>query len=206
MKKKLLSLVLAGAMVASTSVSAFAAEVGQDYTIQPNSSTNAEVEIRGNLEADDGSVLPSAITVTVPTATSFTVKKDGTLEAGKMTIVNKGDTKVSVIASEFRDPTSTESINLVKENEVNTGDREKVFLKLTGGDKDVILVSANGGEMYKGSNPEEKVGNDFIIKKMEARSELVLNLTGKGSPTDSSDTTPLSDNFRLVLKIKQEKQ
>lgn len=206
MKKKLLSLVLAGAMVASTSVSAFAAEVGQDYTIQPNSSTNAEVEIRGNLEAHDGSVLPSAITVTVPTATSFTVKNDGTLEAGKMTIVNKGDTKVSVIASEFRDPTSTKSINLVKEDELNTGDREKVFLKLTGGDQDVILVSANGGEMYKGSNPDEEVGDDFIIKKMEARSELVLNLTGKGSPTDSSDTTPLSDNFRLVLKIKQEKQ
>ena len=206
MKKKLLSLVLAGAMVASTSVSAFAAEVGQDYTIQPNSSTNAEVEIRGNLEAHDGSVLPSAITVTVPTATSFTVKNDGTLEAGKMTIVNKGDTKVSVIASEFRDPTSTNSINLVKEDGLNASDREKVFLKLTGGDQDVILVSANGGEMYKGSNPEEKVGDDFIIKKMEARSELVLNLTGKGSPTDSSDTTPLSDNFRLVLKIKQEKQ
>lgn len=205
MKKKLLSLVLAGAMVASTSVSAFAAEVGKDYTIQPNSSTNAEVEIRGNLEAHDGSVLPSAITVTVPTAASFTVRKDGTLEAGSMTIVNKGDTKVSVIASEFRDPTSTNSINLVKEDQLNASDREKVFLKLTGGDQDVILVSENGGEMYKGSNPAEKVGSDFIIKKIEAKSELVLNLTGKGSPTKDSDTTPLSDNFRLVLKIKQEK-
>ena len=96
MKKKLLSLVLAGAMVASTSVSAFA-----DDTIQVdhNSEKQVEVPIQGDIEASNGTTLPGSITVTVPTSAAFKVDKDGNLTSGTMSVVNKGNATVSVIAS-----------------------------------------------------------------------------------------------------------
>ena len=70
MKKKLLSLVLAGAMVASTSVSAFA----DTFDIQKGTGTDVNVSITGNLEGSDGATVPGTVTVTVPTAAVFNVK------------------------------------------------------------------------------------------------------------------------------------
>lgn len=204
MKKKLLSLVLAGAMVASTSVSAFANT--KDVQVQPSSEATTDVDIKGNVESSDGQVLPSSVTVTVPTNASFTVKKDGNLEGAKITITNKGDTKVSVIASKFTDGTSTNNINLVKEDELEENDRKKVSLKLVGGNEDIILTSQDGGKMYKGSNNSQEITDNlnFVIKDIEANDELNLRLEGKGSKCkDGVDTEAVSDNFRLVLKFKQ---
>lgn len=212
MKKKLLSLVLAGAMVASTSVSAFAED--RPYEIQPNSSTNAEVEITGDIESSSGQVLPGTVEVTVPTNASFTVKKDGTIESGTMTIRNKGKAAVSVIASKFIDTTGETKINLVKEDQLQANDRSKVSLKLTGGDKDIILTSqANGdnkaaGKMYDATNNNEiNEGNDFVIKKVEASGTLNLQLKGKGAVYGESSISgdAVNDTFKLILKIKQER-
>lgn len=209
MKKKLLSLVLAGAMVASTSVSAFATTTDKPYEVQPDSATNAEVEIRGDVESSEGNVLPGSVEVTVPTNASFTVKKNGTLEAGSMVIRNKGNSKVSVIASSFKDTNGINGINLVKvENDLTKDDRKKVFLKLTGGDEDIILTSEGTGKMYKGSDLSTEITEttNFEIKKIEPQGELRLQLTGRGSECKDSETTEaVSDNFRLVLKIKQVK-
>lgn len=207
MKKKLLSLVLAGAMVASTSVSAFATTTDKPYEVQPDSATNAEVEIRGDVESSEGKVLPGSVEVTVPTNASFTVKKNGTLEAGSMVIRNKGNSKVSVIASSFKDTNGTLGINLVKEeSQLTKEDRKKVFLKLTGGDEDIILTSDGNGKMYKGTDPSQEItgDTDFVIKDIESQGELRLQLTGKGSECKPDTATEaVSDNFRLVLKIKQ---
>lgn len=209
MKKKLLSLVLAGAMVASTSVSAFATTADKTYEVQPNSATNAEVEIRGDVESSTGAVLPGSVEVTVPTNASFTVKKNGTLEAGSMVIRNRGNSKVSVIASSFKDTNGTNGINLVKaEDQLTKEDRKKVFLKLTGGDEDIILTSEGNGKMYKGSDPSAEItdNTNFVIKNIESQGELRLQLTGRGSECKTDETTEaVSDNFRLVLKIKQER-
>ncbi len=217
MKKKLLSLVLAGAMVASTSVSAFAED--RPYEIQPNSPTNAEVEITGDIESSNGQVLPGTVEVTVPTNASFTVKKDGTIESGTMTIRNKGKATVSVIASKFIDTTGEKDINLVKENQLDQANRSKVSLKLTGGEKNIILTSqANGegktaGKMYDATNDHEITENDdFVIKKVEANGTLNLQLKGQGTAyldassggvTNSGDA--VNDTFKLILKIKQER-
>lgn len=207
MKKKLLSLVLAGAMVASTSVSAFANT--KDIEVQPTSPSTTEVDIRGNIESSEGEVLPSSVTVTVPTSASFTVKKDGNVEAATMTITNRGNSTVSVIASKFKDTTSTNDINLVKEGSLDTADRKKVSLKLVGGNEDIILTSEDGGKMYKGSNDSTEIteGMDFVIKNIEASGELNLRLEGKGTAyaSGSNSGDAVSDNFKLVLKIKQER-
>lgn len=205
MKKKLLSLVLAGAMVASTSVSAFANT--KNIEVQPTSPSTTEVDVKGNVESSKGEVLPSSVTVTVPTSASFTVKKEGNVEAATMTITNRGNSTVSVIASKFKDTTSTNDINLVKEGSLDTRDRKKVSLKLVGGNEDIILTSEEGGKMYKGSNASTEIteGMDFVIKNIEANDELNLRLEGKGTAYSSENNSgdAVSDNFKLVLKIKQ---
>ena len=101
-----------------------------------------------------------------------------------------------------------QNINLVKEDEVSSNDRKKVFLKLTGGDEDIILTSTDGGKMYKGSNPAEEITStqNFEIKTVNAKSQLDLQLMGQGTAYDASNSNgeaAVSDSFKLVLKIKQ---
>lgn len=200
MKKKLLSLVLAGAMVASTSVSAFAD--GREYDITPGAEREVEVGIEGNITSHDGNVLPSTVTVTVPTSATFKVSEDGTLTSPTMNIENKGDSAVSVIASQFVDSNGTDGINVVKE--VNLGsDRKNVSLKITGGDEEIVLTSEDNGTMYK-KNGAEKIqkDEDFVIGNATKDRPLKLTLAGKGVAASASEEA-IQNNFKLVLKIKQ---
>lgn len=208
MKKKLLSLVLAGAMVASTSVSAFAADNTQDVEVQANTAKKIDLPIQGDIEASDGTTVPGSITVTVPTSASFRVDKDGNLESGTMAITNKGNSTVSVIASKFIDTTGENKINVVKEAGLAAADRSKVSLKLIGGDKEIVLTSENNGKMYDATNDSViNESDDFVIKNVAASETLNLQLQGKGTAytenTNSKDA--VSDNFKLILKIKQER-
>lgn len=203
MKKKLLSLVLAGAMVASTSVSAFATT--QDIDVQPNKDSEVNIPIEGNIESKEGQIAPGTIAVTVPTSASFKVDKKGAVTSAKMNIVNKGEKKISVLASSFKDTTGTGSINLVKN--LDSNDRKKVSLRLTGGNEEIILISENGGEMYKGSNPSTLISGDFELQKVNPHQQLELQLKGEGTAHNDSVTSngdeAVSDEFKLVLKIKQ---
>lgn len=213
MKKKLLSLVLAGAMVASTSVSAFADDTIQ---VEHNSEKQIEVPIQGDIAASDGTTLPGSITVTVPTSAAFKVDKDGNLTSGTMSVVNKGDATVSVIASKFVDANGTNGINLVKEEgDLVEADRSKVYLKLTGGDKEVVLTSeANdgnkpAGKMYDVTNTNTAIteNDNFVIKNVIAGGTATLRLEGKGTAykNGTNSENAVNDSFRLVLKIKQER-
>lgn len=201
MKKKLLSLVLAGAMVASTSVSAFADDASHE--IQSTTEKNVQIPIEGNIAANDGSVLPSTVTVTVPTSANFTVDKEGNLNSATMSIKNSGDTPVSVIASEFVDTNGTRGINIVKEDQLGNT-RNNVALKIVGGKEDIILTSDNNGKMYKSDGstvitPEM----DFVIGNVTKDIPLNLTLTGKGVKSTDTNDKAVQDNFKLVLKIKQ---
>lgn len=203
MKKKLLSLVLAGAMVASTSVSAFATT--QNIDVQPNKESEVNIPIQGNIESKDGQIATGTIAVTVPTSASFKVDKKGAVTSAKMNIVNKGERKISVLASSFKDTTGTESINLVKSPDAS--DRKQVSLRLTGGDEEIILVSEGGGKMYKGSAPSELISTDFELQEVNPHEQLELQLKGEGTAYNDSGSgnggDPVSDEFKLVLKIKQ---
>lgn len=214
MKKKLLSLVLAGAMVASTSVSAFAAANTEDVDVQANTPKQIEVPIQGDIEASDGTTVAGSISVTVPTSASFRVDKDGNLTSGTMSIVNKGDKAVSVIASKFIDTNGDKGINLVKtEDELSDSDRSKVYLKLANGDREIVLTSeANdnnkpAGKMYDITNPNRAIteNDDFVIKDVIAGGTANLKLEGKGKAYQSgiNSEKAVNDSFRLVLKIKQ---
>ncbi len=213
MKKKLLSLVLAGAMVASTSVSAFADDTIQ---VEHNSEKQIEVPIKGDIAASDGTTLPGSITVTVPTSAAFKVDKEGNLTSAPMSVVNKGDATVSVIASKFVDGNGDNGINLVKEvTNLEETNRSKVYLMLTGGDRDIVLTSeANGadkpaGKMYDVTNINKAIeeNENFVIKNVNAGDTATLTLKGKGTAYKESSNSgdAVNDSFRLVLKIKQDR-
>lgn len=206
MKKKLLSLVLAGAMVASTSVSAFADDA--KHEIQSGQEKEVEVKVEGNITGHDGSVLPSSVTVTVPTTANFTVNANGELSSPAMYVKNSGETAVSVIASEFVDSNGENGINVVK-GETNLSDKRKnITLKITGGDRDFILTSeANGnkyGKIYKSDGTDISLDTDRVIGTATKDKPLELRLTGRGVASQDGDQA-IQDSFKLKLKIKQQK-
>lgn len=209
MKKKLLSLFLAGAMVASTSVSAFADE----FDIQQGADgTDVNVSITGNVEAQDGTTVPGTVTVTVPTAAVFNVNhSDGSIKSAAMEIVNNSEEQVLVYASSFTDATGENKIKLVKENELEgSSSRKDVFLKLTGGSRDIYFTSEEKDHSGKyGKIYDITTGNELAagteIANVNKQSKVSLRLEGKGSTSGGNLDSPIADNFKLVLKIKRVK-
>lgn len=208
MKKKLLSLVLAGAMVASTSVSAFAADTNTNTIDVPQGSgTDVDVSITGNIENKEGQVLPGTVSVTVPTSAVFNVDKNGNLNSAAMNIVNNGEEDVLVFASSFTDSTGDNEIKLVKEAQLETSNsKTDVFLKLTGGDKNIYFTSenedGNNGKIYD-SATNLKLADDTEIATVRKKNTVKLRLEGKGSTNGTDLEKGVSDNFKLVLKIKR---
>ena len=204
MKKKLLSLVLAGAMVASTSVSAFA----DTFDIQQGTGTDVNVSITGNLEGSDGTTVPGTVTVTVPTAAIFNVNHtDGNVTSAAMEVVNNSDEAVLVYASSFTDATGTDKINLVSEEGLKSSSkRNDVFLKLTGGDREIYFTSESKdgkfGKIYDSTTKQELVSGTEIAT-VSKQSTLSLRLAGTGSTQGGDLNDPIADNFKLVLKIKR---
>lgn len=218
MKKKFLSLMMAAAVVASTSVSAFAedktytiTEVGQDH----------QVTITGDVQNAKGEVVAGTISVTVPTAMAFTINKDGTVDGGRIEVVNKSKEQVEVVAKQFTDTTPDSKIVIVKESVLNEKIRDNsdtskryMSLTLTGNGKSVGLVSdtsdsqtgfinENENEITKGKNPS--LGNAW------ESNNLTLELTGRATRDDEAvstyapPSTAIQDKFNLVLKIQKTK-
>ena len=215
MKKKLLSLVLAGAMVASTSVSAFAA-TGPTPTTRTTTTMskgenekNIDVGITGDILDSKGNVNPGTISVTVPTAVNFTVTKEGVLTAGDMVITNNSNEKVKVSVKKFSDPNGENDINIIKESELavpGSVERKNIWLRLTGAGVSVGFESENTGQMYDPSDDREIDSKE--IGSIDANGgEMELQLEGAGGTSGSSDSTqPIRDKFNLVLKIERDRK
>lgn len=218
MKKKLLSLVLAGAMVATTSVSTFAATTNTEYTIGENGQEH-QVTITGDVANTNNETVPGTITVTVPTTMAFAINKDGELNGGDITVVNRSKDKVEVVAKEFKDTTPDNKIVIVKDGELNekiktnTDNQNKryISLNITGNGKSLGLVSdssvsetgfvdQNGNKVTAGTN--SSLGNAW------ENNDLRLSLSGRAKSTESGQTytaptEAMKDQFNLVLKIQK---
>lgn len=230
MKKKFLSLMMAAAMVATTSVSAFAlgdaistdgavntidttptdATGEESMTISEGEGQTTDIGITGNVANNKNQVVPSTISVTVPTAAKFTVTKDGDLVGSNITIKNEGTETVSVIAEKFIDTTSTGSIKVVEESEV-TGtdktDRTKVSLKLAGNltSVDLRTTTTSGLGIVKVDGHELNKGESVVLDNVKGRNTKTLTLTGKAVKGGTALTEAISDKFTLILRIKKER-
>lgn len=218
MKKKLLSLVLAGAMVASTSVSAFADTVSSEIyeakggtTYNVTDERDADIKIEGKIADDNNEVTPSTISVTVPTAAKFTVDSEGNLIGSNINITSQGDTQVQVIAHRFTDATKENDINAVSLSELEQEngksreqdiDRNKVYLKLTGDDGAFSLQSTKGVCELTNSTTIDEDANK-VLGTVGNGKDLQLRLEGKAVTAGDSLASPVSDSFTLTLKLKK---
>lgn len=208
MKKKLLSLVLAGAMVASTSVSAFAAT--SDKVIQDVDTTEPKtnITIMGQVLNEDNQAPEGRFHVTVPTTTNFTVNKEKKLVSPNITITNGGTQKVDVYAHEFTDSTAGENITVLGENQLETAKRTNVSLNIHG-NRGTAYLGSNSGENKNGIYSDKDLGTSVqkstgvLLSTIQSNDSDNLVLDGKvGQSTDRIETA-VSDNFTLVLKIKK---
>ena len=215
MKKKFLSLMMAAAMVATTSVSAFAA--GDDVEILGSEEKEVNVEVTGDVQNNRGQVLPGTISVSVPTALGFTVTSAGDVTSAPITITSNSTEKVQVTAYTFKDTTDNQGITVVKESDfstlTNTDNNRYVSLRLhgTGGSVDLNSTKTKTG-IYKLSNGNEyDLTENPVLGTVAQGSSVKLQLTGKALKKDSNagdyeaPTTAVRDTFNLVLKIRRER-
>lgn len=217
MKKKLLSLVLAGAMVASTSVSAFAATEDATYNIDSTTSQNHKVTITGDVANQNNETLPSTITVTIPTAMAFKVDKDGTVSGGRIEVVNKSNESVEVVAEKFSDSTPDSKIVLVKKSELDSKIQQNdgktyMTLDLIGDTNTVGLVSnpstSETGFVKNSDETQISASTKTTLGNAVNGSNLELRLEGNAKGTSGSYTAPqtaVNDTFNLILKIQKTK-
>ena len=210
MKKKFLSLMMAAAVVATTSVSAFADT--KDYEIEPKTEKDVPITITGDIQNQKGQVLQSNITITVPTTATFTVNPQGVLTAPTIEVRSKSNDEVSVIAKEFKDITPEEGrgITVVSESVIKSRDqqaqRTDVSLKLSGNRGVVSFKSeANGSGVYNEEGTEhaenKKIG---VVSNTEKLDLKLTGFAGNAASDNSVEGAPqdaVRDTFTLVLKF-----
>lgn len=212
MKKKFLSLMMAAAVVATTSVSAFA----QDRVIEGADTTEqkTEIDITGQVLGDNGEVPVGTFNVTIPTTAAFTVDEHAHLESATIKISNRGTQNIDVYAESFVDLTkeSGKGITAVDEEQLKSKDRTFVNLKLYGRRGSVYLkteeVSGKKG-LYKESSLSHEAENDELrLATITTGQEGVLTLEGKAGVEQSQlgndvRRSGVQDKFTLTLKIKK---
>lgn len=203
MKKKFLSLMMAAAVVATTSVSAFASE-----TNVTTEGGTANVRIEGNVQDTTGNVNPGTLSVTVPTTATFTVTNEGKLQGTIITVNNTGTQGVDVYAHAFTDTTPDDRITVKKEGDLEGVNRTNVSLYIQGS-SGIAHLSSTAGEKKNGiyENKEHtRVSDEIKLATIEQQRHEDLRLEGKvGKDTSQPVDQPVSDNFTLVLKIKKTK-
>lgn len=207
MKKKLLSLVLAGAMVASTSVSAFAEveSVGNGVVNGPdNKQYSTEVQIKGDVENNEGQTKPGTLSVTVATAANFRVNKDGQLSGANISVRNSGTDDIDVFAYKFIDTTSNSGITVKGKSDLQNKNRTNVALNIKGNLDTAYLGSEAGSNngVYTDEDLRTPGTSPIRIASVAPGSEKQLELSGEaGQDTSQAVTEAVADNFTLVLKI-----
>lgn len=205
MKKKFLSLMMAAAVVATTSVSAFA----QDKVINglDTQEHTTDVTITGKVLDEENHEPAGNFNITVPTSAAFTVGKDQKVISASIVIRNNGDQDVDVFAESFTDTTPNENdkITVVKESDLKTKNRTNVSLSIGGGLKTLYLGSTPGSSkgLYE-DRSLDTAASEFKLANIQGKQEGTLTLDGKAGENDGSGVTAaVSDKFTLVLKIKK---
>lgn len=209
MKKKFLSLMMAAAVVATTSVSAFA----EDRVL--SSEGNVDVTITGKVIDDEGNEPAGTFKVTVPTTATFMVTKAGVLEGTTINVKNDGDKNIDVYAEQFKDLTKEDGagITVVPESTLNEKKRTYVSLSLEGKDGHVYLKTENGvGKgLYKNmALDQEATQNELKLTSVAPGHTEELTLQGRAGEKNKENAQDngkvekaVSNNFTLTLKIKK---
>ena len=196
LRKKLLSLGLAGAMVASTGVTAFAAS----NTVQGNDTEtlNSNVVISGSVRNSDGTAPQGKLEVELPTRMSFAVDEAGNFTGGTYEIKNKSAVGINVSVSQFDETNKNGGIKLVPmgtgDAELHAKDRSNVKLYLQG-DNPVDLAAS--------------VDANQVLSSIDASSSKSIHLRGDAGKAEEEtentvDRDGANEEFNLVFQIKKQ--
>lgn len=206
MKKKFLSLMMAAAMVATTSVSAFADKVitGDDV----NSSKEAieyetEVKITGDVEDQQGNTRPGTISVSVPTTAAFTVNKTGGFSGANLSVTNNGNQTVEVFANEFIDVNGDQGIKLIKESELSSNPRTAVSMKLVGNRSTAYLGSKTTSGIFSDVALSSEEANGLKISEISSGETNEIALKGEAGSNSNQVDSAVKDEFTLKLMIRK---
>ena len=208
MKKKFLSLMMAAAMVATTSVSAFA----DNYSWSENEEKDAKVTITGDVTSIGGETVSGTLSVSIPTTTKFTVSKEGKVTAPEIKVQNRGTQAVDVYAYKFVDQTTSSEnpeITVVGSEELkNATSTAKLSLRLSGSLGKAYLKSepsSSGNGVY--TDPEcgtaSTGSGEKLISVSVGGSESITLIGETNSQGSTAPNKAVQDNFVLTLKIKK---
>lgn len=211
MKKKFLSLMMAAAVVATTSVSAFAST--QTIESKDDKDGRANVTITGKVEDNKGNMPTANFKVTVPTTASFTVNKSAVV-GPQLEVKNEGSQEIEVYAQSFTrlgsGGISLVSAKKIAEDTSKELTRAHVALRLEGQDgKEAYLgETKTGNGIYEDADleriPTNKVdGVKLLTLSAGDVDEQKDNIVIKGSAGSKSVESAISDEFQLTLKIKK---
>ena len=209
MKKKFLSLMMAAAMIATTSVSAFAADKIIDNV--DSSSPTTEVQITGSVTNQTGEMPESTFKVTVPTTASFSVDQNGGFTAPTLTVKNEGPQKVNVYAYSFKDNSGEGNINVLSPSAFaqkhDEAKRSDVKISLRGQFGDIVHLSSTNehGVNTDDSFSQDRGADGFKLLELEASTDGTaksgtISIDGTAG---KATTGAVSDTFVLTLKIKK---
>lgn len=208
MKKKLLSLVLAGAMVASTSVSAFASTENTKEVTTDGGTAN--VDIKGFVDSDTGVAPSGTISVSIPTSLQFQVNNKGSLTGTSINVVNNGLDEVEIVADKFVDTNPNSGIKVKTPNELveASENRSNVVLWIQGGSGSSAYfktgdVNQNGIYNADGTNEQGGITISQLSGKNGSNNSDTLQLMGYAGKDELGDSNTISDQFTLILKVKK---
>lgn len=208
MKKKFLSLMMAAAVVATTSVSAFA----DDYSWSDKAEQDVNVNITGDVTSKAGDTVSGTLSISIPTTTTFTVGKDGTVTTAPITVQNRGTQAVDVYAYKFSDntPTTDAGITVVgKKSLANAQKYSTVSLRLNGAAGDAYLKSEEGANgVYTDLNCETAAPAETGVKLVSVAGNKTDTITLEGTTkkelgTEGAPEAAIQDKFVLTLKFKK---
>ena len=194
MKKKLLSLLMAGAVVAGSTVPAFAATT-QTVDGLDSATLDASVKVTGSVSDSKGTAPAGRLQVEVPTALSFTVDNQGRLTAASFTVTNKSQSGINLSVGSFQESKRGSGVDAgitLHDNitSFNTLDRSNVCLVLRHGSTDVILQH---------DMSETQLAT---IAGNSSENIQVLGTAGKGQQQGTTvDDLGVDETFDLVFKI-----
>lgn len=199
MKKKFLSLMMAAAVVATTSVSAFA-----DETVNKDGG-EVNVTVTGSVNNNENTAPAGTLNVTVPTALTFSVNNTGVLTGSDIVVTNRGTQEVDVFVYQFVDSSPNKGI-IVKDSVQDSDKRSSVSLAINGNQATASL-SSTAGE-HRGVSGDTITGDGVKISTVGTGSQNTdtLELRGKAGKavlTDSEAQDGINEKFTLKLKIKK---
>lgn len=204
MKKKFLSLMMAAAVVATTSVSAFAST--QNITGPDNVEKEAHVTVEGKVSDNDGHLPVGVYNVTIPSKVAFSVDQHGKFTGVKLPIVNNGYDAINITVADFVDTDGDDTgiklnttDDLSVKNVKSGKPRNEINLTLQGNKKMVFL---GNGEVV------DKLGTGSTSLKNEVMAEVApnetYNLTLSGNAGEGKlgeHVSAITNEFTLTFKI-----